>query len=128
MVGNPRSDLQLLFSVTSFGLLQVCVYLILVTLSSNDFNKLDIDSLSVYVYIDTWLKCAFIFIGAFAAMAILGKLDQILAPRGISMTIAPLGAVTAVLFATPSSPAARVLSLYLSLGPVLKESKLSLMS
>ena len=61
-------------------------------------------------------------------MAILGKLDQILAPRGISMTIAPLGAVTAVLFATPSSPAARVLSLYLSLGPVLKESKLSLMS
>ncbi len=53
MVGNPRSDLQLLFSVTSFGLLQVCVYLILVTLSSNDFNKLDIDSLSVYVYIDT---------------------------------------------------------------------------
>lgn len=47
-------------------------------------------------------------IGAFAAMAILGKMDQVLAPRGISMTIAPLGAVCAVLFATPSSPAARV--------------------
>lgn len=41
-------------------------------------------------------------------MAILGKMDQILAPKGISMTIAPLGAVCAVLFATPSSPAARV--------------------
>jgi len=52
--------------------------------------------------------------GAFAAMAILGKLDQVLAPKGISMTIAPLGAVSAVLLATPSSPAARV-SLSLSL-------------
>lgn len=41
-------------------------------------------------------------------MAILGKIDQILAPKGISMTIAPLGAVCAVLFATPSSPGARV--------------------
>ena len=48
--------------------------------------------------------------GAFAAMAILGKIDQILAPKGISMTIAPLGAVCAVLFATPSAPGARVLS------------------
>ncbi|KAJ6688047.1 hypothetical protein OIU74_016699 [Salix koriyanagi] len=28
--------------------------------------------------------------GAFAAMAIFGKMDQILAPKGISMTIAPL--------------------------------------
>ncbi|OMO96113.1 hypothetical protein CCACVL1_05069 [Corchorus capsularis] len=45
--------------------------------------------------------------GAFAAMAILGKVDQILVPKGISMTIAPLGAVSAVLFATPSSPGAR---------------------
>lgn len=41
-------------------------------------------------------------------MAILGKIDQILAPKGISMTVAPLGAVCAVLFATPSSPGARV--------------------
>ncbi|KAL0335655.1 UNVERIFIED_CONTAM: hypothetical protein Sradi_4777400 [Sesamum radiatum] len=46
--------------------------------------------------------------GAFAAMAILGKIDQILAPKGISMTIAPLGAVCAVLFATPMTPGARV--------------------
>ncbi|XP_038994140.1 uncharacterized protein LOC120118068 [Hibiscus syriacus] len=38
--------------------------------------------------------------GAYAAMAILGKMDQILAPKGISMTIAPLGAVCAVLFAS----------------------------
>ncbi|KAL6580058.1 hypothetical protein OROMI_008082 [Orobanche minor] len=45
---------------------------------------------------------------AFAAMAILGKIDQALAPKGISMTIAPLGAVCAVLFATPASPGARV--------------------
>ncbi|GMY15686.1 transmembrane protein DDB_G0273707/DDB_G0273361-like isoform X2 [Fagus crenata] len=52
--------------------------------------------------------------GAFAAMAILGKLDQILAPRGISMTIAPLGAVTAVLFATPSSPAARKYNMFMA--------------
>lgn len=47
-------------------------------------------------------------IGAFAAMAMLGKIDQILAAKGISMTIAPLGAVCAVLFATPASPGARV--------------------
>lgn len=46
--------------------------------------------------------------GAFAAMALLGKVDQILAPKGISMTIAPLGAVCAVLFATPATPGARV--------------------
>ncbi|KAF9604267.1 hypothetical protein IFM89_004973 [Coptis chinensis] len=45
--------------------------------------------------------------GAFVAMASLGKMDQMLAPKGISMSIAPLGAVCAVLFATPSSPAAR---------------------
>lgn len=55
-------------------------------------------------------------IGAFAAMAILGKMDQLLAQKGISMTIAPLGAVCAVLFTAPSSPAARVLSLSLSLN------------
>lgn len=51
--------------------------------------------------------------GAFVAMAMLGKMDQILAPKGLSMTIAPLGAVCAVLFATPSSPAARVLAISL---------------
>ncbi|KAG6410298.1 hypothetical protein SASPL_128356 [Salvia splendens] len=47
--------------------------------------------------------------GAFAAMALLGKIDQILAPKGVSITIAPLGAVCAVLFATPASPGARVI-------------------
>ncbi|KAB1217413.1 hypothetical protein CJ030_MR4G020908 [Morella rubra] len=52
--------------------------------------------------------------GAFAAMAILGKMDQVLAPRGISMTIAPLGAVCAVLFATPSSPAARKYNMFVA--------------
>ncbi|KAL3528322.1 hypothetical protein ACH5RR_007644 [Cinchona calisaya] len=52
--------------------------------------------------------------GAFAAMALLGKIDQILAPKGISMTIAPLGAVCAVLFATPSSPGARKYNVFMA--------------
>ncbi|GMN45706.1 hypothetical protein TIFTF001_014895 [Ficus carica] len=52
--------------------------------------------------------------GAFAAMALLGKMDQILAPKGVSMTIAPLGAVCAVLFATPSSPGARKYNLFMA--------------
>ncbi|OAY73521.1 hypothetical protein ACMD2_25457, partial [Ananas comosus] len=47
------------------------------------------------------------FAGAFAAMAALGRLDQMMAPRGLSITIPPLGAVCAVLFATPNSPAAQ---------------------
>ncbi|XP_057952700.1 uncharacterized protein LOC131146883 isoform X2 [Malania oleifera] len=42
-----------------------------------------------------------------AAMAILGRIDTMLAPRGISLTIPPVGAVSAALFATPSAPAAR---------------------
>ena len=41
-------------------------------------------------------------------MAILGRIDEMLTPKGVSMTIAPLGAVCAVLFATPTSPGARV--------------------
>ncbi|XP_060204701.1 uncharacterized protein LOC132632680 [Lycium barbarum] len=52
--------------------------------------------------------------GAFAAMAMLGKIDQILAPKGLSMTIAPLGAVCAVLFATPSSPGARKYNMFMA--------------
>ncbi|KAJ9140410.1 hypothetical protein P3X46_031063 [Hevea brasiliensis] len=52
--------------------------------------------------------------GAFAAMAIFGKMDQILAPKGISMTIAPLGAVSAVLLASPSSPAARKYNMFMA--------------
>lgn len=46
--------------------------------------------------------------GAFAAMAALGRLDQMIAHKGVTFTIAPLGAVCAVLFTTPSSPAAKV--------------------
>ncbi|KDP31202.1 hypothetical protein JCGZ_11578 [Jatropha curcas] len=52
--------------------------------------------------------------GAFAAMAILGKMDQILAPKGISMTVAPLGAVCTVLFANPSAPAARKYNVFMA--------------
>lgn len=52
--------------------------------------------------------------GAFAAMAVLGKMDQMLARKGVSMTIAPLGAVCAVLFATPSSPAARKYNMFIA--------------
>ncbi|KZV21687.1 hypothetical protein F511_02845 [Dorcoceras hygrometricum] len=52
--------------------------------------------------------------GAFAAMAIFGKVDQMLAPKGISITIAPLGAVCAVLFATPSSPGARKYNVFVA--------------
>ncbi|XP_028763384.1 uncharacterized protein LOC114721702 [Neltuma alba] len=52
--------------------------------------------------------------GAFAAMALLGKMDQILAPKGLSMTIAPLGAVSAVLFTTPSTPAARKYNMFMA--------------
>ncbi|KAG9441786.1 hypothetical protein H6P81_017640 [Aristolochia fimbriata] len=52
--------------------------------------------------------------GAFAAMAVLGKLDQILATKGVFVTIAPLGAVSAVLFATPGSPAAQKYNMFVS--------------
>ncbi|KAL5725046.1 hypothetical protein ACHQM5_008233 [Ranunculus cassubicifolius] len=52
--------------------------------------------------------------GAFAAMAVLGKMDQMLATRGISMTIAPLGAVCAVLFITPSAPGARLYNVFMA--------------
>ncbi|KAL5747384.1 hypothetical protein ACOSP7_024383 [Xanthoceras sorbifolium] len=52
--------------------------------------------------------------GAFAAMALLGKIDHILAPKGVSMTIAPLGAVCAVLFATPTTPAARKYNIFMA--------------
>ncbi|KAK8705389.1 hypothetical protein V6N13_048992 [Hibiscus sabdariffa] len=52
--------------------------------------------------------------GAFAAMAILGKMDKVLAAKGISMTIAPVGAVCAVLFASPSSPAARKYNMFMA--------------
>ncbi|XP_047316791.1 uncharacterized protein LOC124920360 [Impatiens glandulifera] len=52
--------------------------------------------------------------GAFAAMALLGKIDQILISKGVSsITIAPLGAVCAVLFATPTSPGARKYNMFM---------------
>ncbi|XP_072989003.1 uncharacterized protein [Typha latifolia] len=47
-------------------------------------------------------------------MAILGRVDQMLAPRGLSVTIAPLGAVCAVLFANPNSPAAKKYNMFVA--------------
>ncbi|XP_017217448.2 uncharacterized protein LOC108195021 [Daucus carota subsp. sativus] len=52
--------------------------------------------------------------GAFAAMAALAKIDQVLASKGLFITIAPLGAVCAVLFATPSSPGARKYNMFMA--------------
>ncbi|KAL4559238.1 hypothetical protein LXL04_031373 [Taraxacum kok-saghyz] len=52
--------------------------------------------------------------GAFAAMAVLGKMDQMLAKKGVAMTVAPLGAVCAVLFATPSTPGARKYNMFMA--------------
>ncbi|CAH2043801.1 unnamed protein product [Thlaspi arvense] len=52
--------------------------------------------------------------GAFAAMAIMGRMDQILSPKGIAMSVAPLGAVCAILFTTPSAPAARKYNMFLA--------------
>lgn len=42
-------------------------------------------------------------------MAIMGRMDQMLSPKGITMSVAPLGAVCAILFTSPSAPAARVI-------------------
>ncbi|XP_074316351.1 uncharacterized protein LOC141652683 [Silene latifolia] len=53
-------------------------------------------------------------LGAFAAMAMLGKMDQVLATKGVSITVAPLGAVCAVLFITPKSPAARKYNMFMA--------------
>ncbi|XP_027917830.1 uncharacterized protein LOC114176851 [Vigna unguiculata] len=52
--------------------------------------------------------------GAFAAMAVLGKLDQLLAPKGLSIAFAPFGAVSTVLFATPTAPSARKYSMFMA--------------
>lgn len=43
-------------------------------------------------------------------MAVLGKMDQVVAFKGVSLTIPPLGAVCCVLFSAPDSPAAKVRS------------------
>nr|BAB10841.1 unnamed protein product [Arabidopsis thaliana] len=47
-------------------------------------------------------------------MALLGRMDQMLSPKGISMSVAPLGAVSAILFITPSAPAARKYNIFLA--------------
>ncbi|KAH7675486.1 HPP protein [Dioscorea alata] len=52
--------------------------------------------------------------GAFLAMAALGRMDQMVASKGISFTVAPLGAVCAVLFATPNSPAAQKYNMFVA--------------
>ncbi|ESW27336.1 hypothetical protein PHAVU_003G193000 [Phaseolus vulgaris] len=52
--------------------------------------------------------------GAFAAMAVLGKLDQLLAPKGLSIAFAPFGAVCTILFATPTAPSARKYSMFMA--------------
>ncbi|RLN40844.1 uncharacterized protein C2845_PM01G32490 [Panicum miliaceum] len=52
--------------------------------------------------------------GAFLAMAALGKLDQVVAYKGVSLTIAPLGAVCCVLFSAPNSPAAKKYNMFVA--------------
>ncbi|KAG8062137.1 hypothetical protein GUJ93_ZPchr0003g17531 [Zizania palustris] len=52
--------------------------------------------------------------GAFLAMAVLGTMDQMMAFRGVSLTIAPLGAVCAVLFTAPGSPAAKKYNMFIA--------------
>ncbi|CAN6303998.1 unnamed protein product [Urochloa humidicola] len=52
--------------------------------------------------------------GAFLAMAVLGKMDQVMAFKGVSMTIAPLGAVCCVLFSAPGSPAAKKYNMFVA--------------
>ncbi|KAJ3674660.1 hypothetical protein LUZ60_005276 [Juncus effusus] len=52
--------------------------------------------------------------GAFVAMAVLGRMDQVVAAKGISFTIAPLGAVCAVLFCTPSAPSAKKFNMFVA--------------
>ena len=66
--------------------------------------------------------------GAFLAMAVLGKMDQIIAPSGLSLTVAPLGAVSTVLFATPAAPGARVSLSPLSLYLIFLERRVSLLN
>ncbi|KAL2321936.1 hypothetical protein Fmac_026315 [Flemingia macrophylla] len=52
--------------------------------------------------------------GAFMAMAILGKLDQLVAPKGLTVAFAPMGAVSTVLFATPTAPSARKYNMFMA--------------
>uniref|UniRef100_A0ACD6A3T2 Uncharacterized protein n=1 Tax=Avena sativa TaxID=4498 RepID=A0ACD6A3T2_AVESA len=52
--------------------------------------------------------------GAFLAMAVLGRIDQMMAFKGVSLTIAPLGAVSAVLFTAPDSPSAKKYNMFVA--------------
>lgn len=52
--------------------------------------------------------------GAFLAMAVLGKMDQVVAFKGVSLTIPPLGAVCCVLFSAPDSPAAKKYNMFVA--------------
>lgn len=110
---NQRKALFLLPSVTSFGLLQV--RRLLLNHNLRNFHETHVGELKFDLKNNEMGNDCIVIdeTGAFAAMALLGKMDQILAPKGLSMTIAPLGAVCAVLFATPSAPAARVLAISL---------------
>ncbi|KAM3188913.1 hypothetical protein ACQJBY_067703 [Aegilops geniculata] len=52
--------------------------------------------------------------GAFLAMAVLGRIDQMMAFKGVSLTVAPLGAVCAVLFTAPDSPPAKKYNMFVA--------------
>uniref|UniRef100_A0A453H364 HPP transmembrane region domain-containing protein n=1 Tax=Aegilops tauschii subsp. strangulata TaxID=200361 RepID=A0A453H364_AEGTS len=47
-------------------------------------------------------------------MAVLGRIDQMMAFKGVSLTIAPLGAVCAVLFTAPDSPPAKKYNMFVA--------------
>lgn len=52
--------------------------------------------------------------GAFVAMSIMELIDIMIAPKGLKLTIAPFGAVCAVLFSAPTSPAAQKYNMFVS--------------
>lgn len=46
--------------------------------------------------------------GGFVAMAAMGYVDTLLAPRGLNVTLGSFGAVCTLLFAAPKSPVSQV--------------------
>eukprot|EP00252_Welwitschia_mirabilis_P021717 TRINITY_DN564_c0_g1_i17.p1 TRINITY_DN564_c0_g1~~TRINITY_DN564_c0_g1_i17.p1 ORF type:complete len:244 (-),score=34.91 TRINITY_DN564_c0_g1_i17:158-889(-) len=52
--------------------------------------------------------------GAFLAMGVMEIVDRLIAARGLRLTIAPFGAVCAVLFAAPATPAAQKYNIFVS--------------
>ncbi|KAI5071174.1 hypothetical protein GOP47_0013425 [Adiantum capillus-veneris] len=52
--------------------------------------------------------------GAFVAMLGMSYLDKLVEPMGLMFTIAPFGAVCAVLFATPTTPAAQKYNMFVA--------------